>query len=75
LKINKILGKTAAHNSTPKCSMYEKDENGNGPLHIAAKAGNPILVRPLIESKAKLNSKNNLGKFYRRKFFSNLKAS
>jgi ankyrin repeat protein len=43
--------------------MYEKDENGNGPLHIAAKAGNPILVRPLIESKAKLNSKNNIGKF------------
>jgi ankyrin repeat protein len=54
-----ILGKTQLK-SKPK-SLDKKDENGNSPLHLAATSGKAISVKPLIDSKAKLNARNKLG--------------
>jgi ankyrin repeat protein len=49
-------------NSKPK-SLDKKNENGDSPLHLAARSGEPTSVKPLIDSDVKLNARNKLGNF------------
>jgi hypothetical protein len=43
--------------------LDKKNENGDSPLHLAARSGEPTSVKPLIDSDVKLNARNKLGNF------------